>query len=85
MKRQELVVVGVVLYGLICALPARTGAQIFETHFTANFGGGIVGKYTTSGGVLSRNLISGFSQPDGIAVSGDKMFVVDASAGTVGE
>ena len=34
---------------------------------------------------MNTALVSGLLQPAGIAVSGDKLFVVDASANTIGE
>src|SRR6476661_8857570 len=85
MKKPRMSTIGLAVCAFICAASAPSRAEIFETHFSANFHGGSVGKYTTSGATVNRNLVSGLLKPDGIAVSGDKLFVVDVSAGTIGE
>src|SRR5262249_14115531 len=65
--------------GLAAAACARalTGfSQIFVTTFASGFAlDGTVGEYTTSGAPVNPELISGLGSPDGISVSGDKLFV----------
>ena len=48
-------------------------------------GGGIAGAYTLAGGTLNATLVSGLSDPVGVAVSGSDLFVLDNIKGTVGE
>src|SRR6266550_4440759 len=71
---------------LLCALPRSICAQIFVT----NSGTGTVGEYSTSGEPLDLTLISGLISPQGIAVSGENLFVTsfavpDRGEGRVGE
>jgi len=44
-----------------------------------------IGEYTTSGATVNASLISGLTGPDGIAVSGSDLFVVNLLDGTIGE
>lgn len=69
---------------LLCATVGTAHGQIFATE-SALDRPGTIGKYTFSGATLNRRLVSGLLQPEGIAVSGDKLFVADLSAGTIGE
>lgn len=48
-------------------------------------GAGIVGAYTLAGGTLNATLVSGLGFPVGAVVSGNDLFVLDNSNGTVGE
>ena len=77
----RLIVSGLAACAALCAMPVTTRAQIFET----NVGDATIGEYTTSGAAVNPALVSGLLQPAGIAVSGDKLFVVDESANTIGE
>ena len=52
--------------------------------FVATYNG-TVGEYTTAGGTVNASLITGLSQPYGIAVSGGDLFVAEPDNGTVGE
>ena len=45
----------------------------------------VIGEYTTSGAVVNGSLITGLSGPEGIAVVGSLLFVVNAGSGTIGE
>jgi hypothetical protein len=77
---QNFVNVRIILCGLamptaLCILPGvARGAQIFAV----NFGAGTVSEYTTSGVPLNPTFITGLSFPEGIAISGDKLFVANA-------
>ncbi len=53
--------------------------------FVANSNNNTVGEYTTSGAVVNAFLVSGLSDPYGIAVSGSDLFVTNQNTGTVGE
>src|SRR4051812_17179037 len=44
-----------------------------------------VGAYTTSGSAINTALITGLSNPVGIAASGGNLFVTNQGLGTVGE
>ena len=46
---------------------------------------GTIGVYTTSGATVNPALISGLSVPQGIAISGSDLFVVNTSTGTIGK
>src|SRR4029078_6423811 len=63
------------------AMAGTAHGQIFET----NAGSGTIGEYTTSGATLNASLVSGLSNPNGLAVSGSDLFVVNTGTGTVGE
>ena len=52
--------------------------------FVTNFGTDTVGEYTTAGATVNASLISGFSFPEGIAVSGSDLFVANANATSEG-
>src|SRR2546423_9142583 len=66
---------------LLCALPRSICAQIFVT----NSGTGTVGEYSTSGEPLDLSLISGLISPQGIAVSGENLFVTSFAVPGHGE
>jgi DNA-binding beta-propeller fold protein YncE len=46
---------------------------------------GSVGEYTTAGATVNPTLISGLNRPQGIAVSGSDLFVVNEANGTIGK
>jgi len=66
---------------LLCALPGSICAQIFVT----NSGTGTVREYSTSGEPLDLSLISGLISPQGIAVSGENLFVTSFAVPGHGE
>jgi hypothetical protein len=49
----------------------------------ASFDAGTIAEYTTSGATVNASLISGLSFPEGIAVSGSDLFVVNTNANSV--
>ena len=77
--------------GLVNAvLAVLLGVQLTEEAtgqiFVVNNSAGTIGKYTTSGAVINAALISGLSQPEGIAVDGNGyLYVADTDAGRVGK
>src|SRR5437868_14567298 len=79
----RLIFSGLAVLAALSAMPGTAQGQIFATEFRG--AGGSIGKYSFSGGTLNRGLVLGLLQPDGIALSGDKLFVADLSAGTIGE
>jgi len=48
----------------------------------ANFGSGTIGEYSTSGVTINSSLISGLGEPNGIAISGNDLFVANSSGVT---
>jgi DNA-binding beta-propeller fold protein YncE len=69
-----------ILAALAALPPAR--AQVY----VANSGTGTIGEYdATTGAVINASLISGFSNPVALAVSGPYLYVADNTAGTIGE
>lgn len=52
---------------------ATDGTNLFVTYF--NFG--VVGKYTTTGGIVNPSLVSGLTNPNCLAISGTNLFVAD--------
>jgi hypothetical protein len=64
---------------MLCILPGLARAQVFEVNFRA----GTVGEYTTSGVPVNPALITGLDVAEGVAVSGDRLFV--ANAGRISE
>ena len=71
--------------GTLSPATAR-GQDIFElnTGGGAN-GNGTIGEYTLSGGTVNAALVSGLSNPVGIAASGSNLFVANYGNGTIGE
>ena len=53
--------------------------------FVVNYNNATVGEYTTSGNTVAATLLSGFTNPIGIAVSGSDLFVSDGGTRTIGE
>jgi hypothetical protein len=66
-----------------CRSIATDGTNLF----VADYYYGIVGEYTTSGGVINPSLISGLTYPLAMAVSGTNLYVGDvgASGGRIGK
>jgi hypothetical protein len=48
-------------------------------------GSGTIGEYTTAGATVNAALVSGLNTPQGLAVSGSDLFVVNLLANTIGE
>jgi hypothetical protein len=70
-----------VLLGLFSAGAARAD-EIFVT----NAGADTIGEYTTAGATVNAALISGLNFPEGIALSGSDLFVVNSGVtGRIGE
>jgi glucose/arabinose dehydrogenase len=77
----RLILTGLVACAAIGVMPGITRAQIF----VANASSGTVGEYTLLGKTVNPALISGLSQPFGIAASGGNLFVANYLAGTIGK
>jgi hypothetical protein len=87
-KRYPLLVIVAVTLSLWTSLGARP-APAGVVYVTLNNGGalgaGSVASYTTEGALLNGSLITGLSTPNGIAVSGNDVYVVNTNTGTVGK
>jgi hypothetical protein len=67
------------------AMPKNAHAQLYVTEDTGDIGG-VVDKYdATTGAAISPSFITGLGFLFGLAVLGNKLFVVDVGNGTVGE
>jgi hypothetical protein len=63
-----------------------SGTNLFVTSFNPNDGlNGTIGEYTTSGATVSASLVTGLNHPEGIALSGTNLFVVNGGGYTIGE
>jgi titin len=63
-----------------------SGVAVSGGHvYVADFNGGTVGEYTTTGATVSASFITGLNQPQDVAVSGSHLFVTNFVGGTVGE
>jgi uncharacterized delta-60 repeat protein len=60
-------------------------AQTNNLFITSFSNGGTVGEYTTSGGVVNANLVSGLGSPLDIANAGSDLFISNFAGTTVGE
>lgn len=67
------------LFALVLSLTAN--AQIF----VANFGLGTISKFNRDGSLVTANLVTGLSNPYGIAVSGGFLYVANEGSGTIGK
>jgi hypothetical protein len=75
-----------VLLGLTLQLSTARADTIFVTNLdNLEIGAGTIGEYTTDGATVNPALISGLSEPYGIAVSGSNLFVTNFDTGTIGE
>ncbi len=52
--------------------------------FVANFGSGVIGKYTTSGTTVNASFITGLSGPFFLAISGTDLYVSNYSGNSIG-
>jgi len=53
--------------------------------FVSDWSSGKVGEWTTSGSSVNSSLITGLSEPNGIAASGGYLYVVNKQANTIGK
>jgi hypothetical protein len=67
------------------AIPSSARGQIFVTNTGPTDGSDYIGEYTISGATINPSLISGLAAPDGVAVSGQNLFVTNSGRGTVGQ
>jgi len=58
--------------------------EIFLTNGSGTTTNGAIGVYTTSGATVNAALITGLTNPTGIAVSGSDVFVVKAGNNSIG-
>ena len=71
-----------VALALTCSLASNLKAQDLEV---TSFFGFTIGDYNPDGSTINSSLVSGLSNPWGIAISGNNLFVVNTAQGTVGE
>jgi hypothetical protein len=85
----RLIVSSLAASAALCVMPGTLRAQIFVVnHQGGPFGVGTIGEYTTSGVTVNPALISGLDFSEGIAVSGENLFVVNVAidgTGTIGK
>jgi hypothetical protein len=53
--------------------------------FIPSYQNGTIGEYTLSGGVVNATLVTGLNGPQGLAILGNDLYVVNDGNGTVGE
>jgi DNA-binding beta-propeller fold protein YncE len=58
---------------------------LFVASFSSQEHAYTIGEYMTSGSTVNASLITGFDSPQGIAISGNDLFVSNTGDGTVGE
>jgi DNA-binding beta-propeller fold protein YncE len=67
------------------AMPKNAHAQLYVTEVPGD-NGGVVDKYDAkTGAAINASFITGLGFPLGLAVLGNKLFVVDFASGTVGK
>src|SRR6266550_2185804 len=82
----RLILSGLAASAALCAISGTARAQIYVANVANGaVGAGTIAEYTNSGALVSPALISGLSYPQGIAVSGDKLFVANLLTGTISE
>ena len=79
--RLALATLALALGVLVSARATQAGAAVF----VANTDSGTVGEYTTSGAPINASVITGLSNPEGMALDGSDLFVANFGNGTVGE
>lgn len=67
------------------ALALLSLSQLEAQIFVANLDSGVVGSYTTGGGVINASLVSGFAGPRSIAIQGGGLFALNPTAGVIGK
>jgi hypothetical protein len=78
----RLILVGLVASAALCGIPGTAPAQIFVADSNLN----TIGEYNaTTGAPVNFALVSGLSDPEGIALSGGNLFVANSNIGTIGE
>ena len=79
----RLILFGLVASAALSAMPGTARGQIFETNFNPFSGAATVGEYNaTTGATVNASLVSGLTDPIGIALSGGNLFV--DNDGTIG-
>jgi hypothetical protein len=59
--------------GIFLLMASACGSLLADTLFVTNAASGTIGEYTTSGATVNASLISGLSDPVGIAVDGSNL------------
>ena len=67
---------------LTCGLTDTLEAQFI---YVENVYSGTIGEYGPDGSTINASLISGLSNPNGIAISGNDLFVATQNPGTIGK
>jgi hypothetical protein len=71
------------LFAVLLGFHSTSGARA-DIIFVVNEASGTIGEYTTSGATVNPSLISGLSDPEGIALSGSALFVASVHTGAIG-
>jgi MYXO-CTERM domain-containing protein len=80
LRRHGLVSLLAVLVALVWS-----GAAHADGIFATNYNEGTMGEYNAWGGTVNSPILTGLSQPEGIAPSGSNLFDVNGGSGTIGE
>jgi PEP-CTERM motif len=72
------------IYGFALALTCSLGATVRAQDIYV-FDSSRVGEYGLDGSTVNTSLIPGLSQPEGLAISGNYLFVANFVSGTIGE
>ncbi len=75
----------VLAVGAALSSATARGQDIFVVNGGNGTSNGTIGEYTLSGGTVNVSLVSGLSNPVGIAASGSNLFVTNYGNGTIGE
>jgi glucose/arabinose dehydrogenase len=71
---------------VLLAMPRDARAQLYFTSRPVGSAIGVVSEYdATTGAVINASLITGLSNPGGLAVKGNTLFVANSDGGTVGK
>jgi hypothetical protein len=77
---------GIVATATLGSFSGTACGQIFVGNAgNGGIGSGTIGEYATSGATVNPALITGLTNPYGVAVSGDKLFFTNINSGTISE
>jgi hypothetical protein len=74
---------GLALCATICGMPGNAPGQIYVVNY-APAGGGSIGEYSLSGAPVNTSLVTGLTEPYGLALSGGDLYEANIG-GTIGE
>jgi hypothetical protein len=81
---RSLGVIGLTICAALWVMSVTAHAQIYVVN--ANLGlSGTIGEYNLDGTTVNASLVSGLNAPEGLAMSGGDLFVVNYGNNTIGE